>query len=522
MWNINEGSIIYIGVYILVLSWLVLLVISKNNKNISMVSLSNNGIKTNNVPVMENMVSAQIVRKYSLLVSIILLYIALLWWYNYDPYVPVTITEAVANESGNVANMEDMNKTGWISIGLDGISLYFVLLIGVILPISILSGWYFKSIESNLYYIIVLGLGILLLVNFLCLELLSFYVLFESTLIPLFLLIGLYGSANKEKAAYYVLLYTLFGSLFMLISLCMTSYLLKTTSYYVYSNLILSIDIQTILWLGLFIAIMIKSPLYPLHIWLPVVHSESPLAGSILLAGLVLKLTIYLIIRWLLPVLSEGTLLFTPFVYLICVLTIIIVSLITIIQVDLKVIIAYSSVSHMSVCILGVFANNIIGIEGSYLLSIAHGLISPGLFIAVGGILYDRYHTRIVTYYNGLLSFMPLFSLYFIILSFANVGTPLSANFLGEFFSVYGAFKSSPILASIATLSVLLSATYQMKLTNRITGGYSSYIYNVGDITSRESLMLVSLILPTLLLGIYPQFMLNDLYYILSSSVYSL
>ncbi|ANB10906.1 NADH dehydrogenase subunit 4 (mitochondrion) [Sugiyamaella lignohabitans] len=176
----------------------------------------------------------------------------------------------------------------------------------------------------------------------------------------------------------------------------------------------------------------------------------------------------------------------------------------------------------MSVCILGVFANNIIGIEGSYLLSIAHGLVSPGLFMAVGGILYDRYHTRMVAYYNGLLSFMPLFSLYFMVLSFANIGTPLSANFIGEFFSIYGAFKTSPILATMATFSVLLSATYQMKLTNRMTGGYSPNISNIGDLTSRESVMLVSLILPTLFMGMYPQFIMNDLYHIVSSTIYTL
>ena len=499
---IIDGSIISLSIYVLILGWLSLIIISKTYNNIKSVTT----------------ISHKIVRQYSLLISILLLYLVLLWWYYYDPYVP-SLTINNINNNNNIYNIANI---GNIIIGLDGLSLYFGVLIGIIIPISILSGWYFKAIESNLYYIIVLGIGILLLINFLCLELLSFYVLFESTLIPLFLLIGLYGSSNKEKAAYYVLLYTLFGSLFMLLSVCITSYMLKSTSYYVYSNLVLSIDIQTILWLGLFIAIMIKSPLYPLHIWLPVVHSESPLAGSIILAGLVLKLTVYLIIRWLLPVLSEGTLLFTPMIYVICVLTIIIVSLITIVQVDLKVIIAYSSVSHMSVCILGVFANNIIGIEGSYILSIAHGFVSPGLFIAVGGILYDRYHTRIVAYYNGLLSFMPLFSLYFIVLSFANVGTPLSANFIGEFFSLYGAFKSSPILISIATFSVLLAATYQMKLTNRITGGYTANIYNIGDITSRESIMLLSLILPTLFIGIYPQFMINDLYHIISSTIYNI
>lgn len=309
----------------------------------------------------------------------------------------------------------------------------------------------------------------------------------------------------------------------MLLSICVTTYILNTTSYLVYTQYVLSLDIQVLLWLGIMLAILVKSPLYPLHIWLPVVHSESPLGGSIILASIVLKLTIYLIIRWMLPFLSEATILYYPTVYIICILTIIITSLITIVQIDLKVIIAYSSISHMAVCIIGAFSNNIVGIEGSYLLALAHGFISPGLFIAVGGILYDRYHTRILLYYNGLLSYMPIFSFYFIVLSFANIGTPLSANFVGEFLSLYGAFNNSPIFISIAAFSVLLSATYQMKLTSRITGGKpSEYTHVTRDITNRESILLLSTILPALFIGIYPNFILNSLYTNISNILYIL
>jgi len=225
----------------------------------------------------------------------------------------------------------------------------------------------------------------------------------------------------------------------------------------------------------------------------------------------------------MLPFLSEATILYYPTVYIICILTIIITSLITIVQIDLKVIIAYSSISHMAVCIIGAFSNNIVGIEGSYLLALAHGFISPGLFIAVGGILYDRYHTRILLYYNGLLSYMPIFSFYFIVLSFANIGTPLSANFVGEFLSLYGAFNNSPIFISIAAFSVLLSATYQMKLTSRITGGKpSEYTHVTRDITNRESILLLSTILPALFIGIYPNFILNSLYTNISNILYIL
>lgn len=492
-------SIINYSIIFIVINYLLLIGVSKLTSGININNFSN-----------------KLVRQYGLLISVFILYIVLIWWYNYEPMNSLQWM----NNMVNLTN--DINEIGSnVILGFDSISLYYCILIGIIIPISILSGWYMKSTHSNLYILLVLLIGILLLINFITLELLSFYILFESTLIPLFMLVGMYGSVNKEKAAYYILLYTLFGSLFMLLSICMTTYLLKSTSYYVYNGLIISIDLQIILWLGLFIAIMIKSPLFPLHIWLPVVHSESPLAGSIILASLVLKLTIYLIVRWMLPILSEGTLIFTPLVYVICLLTIILVSLITIVQVDLKVIIAYSSISHMGVCMLGIFSNNVIGIDGSYILSIAHGLVSPGLFIAVGGVLYDRYHTRVIVYYNGLLSIMPLFSLYFIVLSFANIGTPLSANFVGEFLASVGAFKASPIIAAICSMAILLSATYQFKLTNRITGGTNYYIHNIGDVTKRESFMFISIIIPTLIIGLYPQPIINNLSYIVSSTIYA-
>lgn len=447
------------------------------------------------------------IKRGGLFVSIVILYITIYWWYIYS-------------NNGGYELIESVNT---ILVGIDSVSIYFILLIGLILPLCILGNWNNIKVNIGLYNIIIITLGILLLINFICIDILSFYVLFESTLIPLFILISIYGAENKEKAAYYVLIYTLVASLFMLLSICVTTYILNTTSYLVYTQYVLSLDIQVLLWLGIMLAILVKSPLYPLHIWLPVVHSESPLGGSIILASIVLKLTIYLIIRWMLPFLSEATILYYPTVYIICILTIIITSLITIVQIDLKVIIAYSSISHMAVCIIGAFSNNIVGIEGSYLLALAHGFISPGLFIAVGGILYDRYHTRILLYYNGLLSYMPIFSFYFIVLSFANIGTPLSANFVGEFLSLYGAFNNSPIFISIAAFSVLLSATYQMKLTSRITGGKpSEYTHVTRDITNRESILLLSTILPALFIGIYPNFILNSLYTNISNILYIL
>ena len=482
-----------IGLYIIILGF------------ISIIGINNKDIITSIWP--------KLVKQASLILSIISLYIILYWWYIYET---------------NINGYQLITNIYNISLGLDSISLYLIILTGIIIPISLLSNW--NNIKNNnilrqshegKFNILILLLGIILLINYLAIDLLSFYIFFEASLIPLFILIGIYGANNKEKAAYYVLIFTFTSSLFMLLSIVVTTYMINTTSCLIYSQFILSIDLQILLWIGIMLGILVKTPLFPFHVWLPVVHSESPLGGSIILAGLILKLTVYLIIRWLLPFLAEASIIFYPTVYIICILTIIYTSLTTLAQIDLKVIIAYSSISHMGVCIIGVFANNIIGIEGSYLLSLSHGFISPGLFIAVGGILYDRYHTRILMYYQGLLSFMPVFALYLLILSFANIGTPLSGNFIGEFLSLTGAFQRSPIFTTIASFSILLSATYQMKLTSRLTGGIKSpYIKLTNDLTNRESILMLSTILPCLLLGIYPIFIFKGLYANLSNVIY--
>nr|YP_009029647.1 NADH dehydrogenase subunit 4 [Magnusiomyces ingens]YP_010180065.1 NADH dehydrogenase subunit 4 [Saprochaete ingens]AHY04901.1 NADH dehydrogenase subunit 4 [Magnusiomyces ingens]QUX32911.1 NADH dehydrogenase subunit 4 [Magnusiomyces ingens]QUX32933.1 NADH dehydrogenase subunit 4 [Saprochaete ingens] len=482
-----------IGLYIMILGFM------------SMMGMNNKDIMTSMWP--------KLVKQTSLMLSMMSLYMMLYWWYMYETNM---------NGYQLMTNMYNM------SLGLDSMSLYLMMLTGMMMPMSLLSNW--NNMKNNnmsrqshegKFNMLMLLLGMMLLINYLAMDLLSFYMFFEASLIPLFMLIGMYGANNKEKAAYYVLMFTFTSSLFMLLSMVVTTYMINTTSCLMYSQFMLSIDLQMLLWIGIMLGILVKTPLFPFHVWLPVVHSESPLGGSIMLAGLMLKLTVYLIIRWLLPFLAEASMMFYPTVYIICMLTIIYTSLTTLAQIDLKVIIAYSSISHMGVCMIGVFANNIIGIEGSYLLSLSHGFMSPGLFIAVGGILYDRYHTRILMYYQGLLSFMPVFALYLLMLSFANIGTPLSGNFIGEFLSLTGAFQRSPIFTTIASFSMLLSATYQMKLTSRLTGGIKSpYIKLTNDLTNRESILMLSTILPCLLLGIYPMFIFKGLYANLSNVIY--
>ena len=400
----------------------------------------------------------------------------------------------------------------------DGIADVLILLTAYLIPISIISNW--NNVKSKIYFELVLNLGIILLINFMCQDMTSFYIYFEAALAPLFVMIGLYGAGNKDRAADYVLIYTLLSSLFMLLAIALYEVILDNTDYQATSLLVLSIDLQCILFLAISIGIAVKTPIAPFHTWLPVVHSESPLAGSILLAGVVLKLAIYAIVRLIIPTLSDATVLYTPVVYVLCVITIIYTSMITLRQTDLKVIIAYSSIGHMSICILGMLSNSITGITGSVLLCVAHGLVSPGLFIIVGGILYDRYHNRLIYYYQGLLSYMPYLAIYLIILSFSNIGTPLSINFIGEMLSIAGAINRIPSLGALAAISVLLSACYQLKLTNRLTGGVKTpYINLTSDCTYRETVIMWSIIIPTLLLGIFP-FLLTEMLWDIPSLLY--
>lgn len=392
----------------------------------------------------------------------------------------------------------------------DGISDILVILTAYIIPISIISNW--NNIKNNNYYELILSIGIILILNFICQDMVKFYIYFELTLIPLYIIISIYGAKNKEKASDYILIYTLLSSLFMLISIVIYLIICKDTEFKIINLVVLSLDLQSILYICIMIGIAVKTPMMPFHTWLPVVHSESPLGGSIILAGIILKLAVYGIIRLILPTLSEASLLYIPLIYIISLITLIYTSLITLRQTDLKVIIAYSSISHMMVTIMGVLSNTYIGINGSIILSIAHGLVSPALFIIVGGILYDRYHNRLIYYYQGLISYMPILSFYLIVFSFANIAAPLSLNFIGEMVSLVGICNKSIVIGSITCISVLLSASYQLKITNRLTGGIKNiYLNSVKDITYREHIILLSLLLPTIILGISPNYILDIL-----------
>lgn len=456
-------------------------------------------------------------KKVGLLTMIIIVYLGVYINYNFN---------------NNILGYQYLNNNLLINWGIDGISLWLINLTIILMPIAILSNWNNinkKSLNNKnnkvfTYIIIMVLLSFILILNFICLDLISFYILFEATLLPLFILIGIFGSNEKEKAAYYIFVYTLFSSLFMLLSIGIYIYILGNIDYLNINNIILSIDLQSILFIGLIIGIAVKTPIFPVHTWLPLVHAESPIGGSILLAGVIIKLAIYAIIRLLLINLSDVVLIYNPLIYTISILTIFYIGFITLKQIDIKVIIAYSSIIHMAIAIMSVFSNNVLGIEGSLLLSIAHGFASPALFFLIGGVLYDRYHTRLIYYYQSLATYMPLFSTYLLIAGLFNMGLPLSANFIGEFLSINGIFVYNSLFAIFSTFSIFITAVYQMKLTTKLLYGYkstSSFGCNiVKDINNRELFIINVLFAFILIFGIYPSLITNSLNLPVSSLIY--
>ena len=411
-----------------------------------------------------------------------------------------------------------------ISIGVDNLSIYFILLTVFTFPICILASYGIVSHSQELYLILWLLLESLLLSVFMVQSLLAFYIAFESILIPLFIIIGIWGSGhNRIRATFLFFLYTLTGSLFMLLSFAKISATTLTSDIISLNLISLTPETQYWIWGGIFFSLAVKTPLVPFHYWLKWAHSYANVAGSVILAGIVLKLAAYAILRILIPLLPEATYYFSPLVLTLAIISLIYSSLTTLRQIDIKQLVAYSSVAHMAVVILGLFSNNAIGIQGGFILSLAHGFVSPALFILVGGILYDRYHSRLIKYYRGLSSSMPLFSTLFVIATLANIGTPGSCNFIGEILCLSGVFNYNFLAGVLGALGIILSAAYGVWALNRMIGGTISPNFNTlsTDINKREFLMIITLIIPTILFGLIPWVISKDIDYALSFVLYS-
>jgi NADH-ubiquinone oxidoreductase chain 4 len=467
------------------------------------------------LPVSDNSIKGKTqMKQIALTSSLINFFISLFIWYQFDS----NTTQFQFVSEFNQLNFCHLN------FGIDGISIYFVLLTTFVTPVALLSNY--TSINKNLKYFLIafLLLETLQICAFVSLDLLLFYIFFESVLPILFIIIVIFGhGTDRFRSAFLLFLYTLAGSLPMLLSILIILSYLGSTDFQLISLNEISLEAQKILWLGFFIAFAVKTPLYPFIIWLPKAHSDSPLAGSIILAATILKLATYGYIRVLINFLPDASNYFNPLIQTIAVITIIYASLSTIIQQDTKRLIAYSSVAHMGVVVLGLFSNSIQGIEGALLLALAHGFVSPALFICVGGIIYDRTGKRIINYIRGLVTYMPVFSILFFVFTLCNTGIPLSLNFLGEQLSLIGIWQQNPIIASLGASGIVLSACYSLFLYNRLSyGSYSPHLPALKDINRREFYLLISLLLPTIIFGILPNVLLTPLHTSISALLYTL
>ncbi len=408
------------------------------------------------------------------------------------------------------------------TIANDGLSLLFIILSTFLIVICVLTSPAIKY-RKRLFFIL-LFLTELALVNvFVVTEVITFYIFFEAVLIPMFLIIGIFGSRiEKISAAYHFFLYTLLGSLFMLLAILMISQYIGSTNINIIKSYEISKELEILFWLAFFASFSVKIPLFPFHLWLPKAHVEANSAGSVLLAGILLKLGSYGFLRFSLFLFPTGTEYLRPMIILLSLLGIIYSSFTILRQIDLKRIIAYSSVSHMSFVILGTFGGTIISLNGAILLMLAHGLVSGGLFLAVG-FLYDRYKSRNLLYYRGLANLMPLYAIIFLLLILANIGFPPTLNFISEFLIISGVMEMNLFSAFTSGIGILFAGISGFWIFTRIffgnfviTEGYI-YINHFYDITRREFYALFPLLLLTILVGFSPNIFLNFFYFPISS-----
>jgi proton-translocating NADH-quinone oxidoreductase chain M len=403
----------------------------------------------------------------------------------------------------------------WVRLefGIDALSIWIVLLTCFLMPLAVLCSWLTIAKVSQPFYALMLLLQTALMAAFTSLDLLQFYVFYECTLLPMFLLIGLGGSGfRKVRAAYLLVLYTIVGSLAMLPIILFMYSGAGTTSYELLAHTQWTPAQQLVLWVGLFLAFAVKVPMMPIHLWLPEAHVEASTAGSVLLAGVLLKLGTYGLLRFSLPLLPYASAYFGPLVIVLCLVGFIYASLTTLRQVDLKKLVAYSSVAHINLVVLAIFSLSSLGGLGASFLMLAHGVASPALFLLVG-YLYDRTHTKTLKYLGGAAVTIPIFSILFFIFSLSNMALPLTPNFVGEFLCLCGVFAHNSWAFCFALLGVILSAAYTMWAYARVVHGLpkTSAFQAIADLNRREVASLIPLLVLALWWGISPGFTLNQL-----------
>ena len=410
------------------------------------------------------------------------------------------------------AGFQFLEERPWIGggisykMGVDGISMLFVILTTFLMPLCILASWESISTRVKEYMIAFLVLETLMIGVFCALDLMLFYLFFEGGLIPMFLIIGIWGGKRRVYASFKFFLYTLLGSVLMLLALMAMYFHAGTT------DIVALLKpgtfppfMQTWLWLAFFASFAVKMPMWPVHTWLPDAHVEAPTAGSVILAGILLKMGGYGFLRFSLPMFPVASVHFSTFVFVLSVIAIIYTSLVAFVQHDMKKLIAYSSVAHMGYVTMGVFTLTMQGIEGGIFQMLSHGLVSAALFLCVG-VIYDRMHTREISAYGGLVARMPMYAFALMVFTLANIGLPGTSGFIGEFLTLLGAFKANTWVAMLATTGVILSAAYALFLYRRVIFGVlrKASLKDILDLSPREIAILAPLVILTIFFGFYP------------------
>ena len=395
-------------------------------------------------------------------------------------------------------------------MGVDGISVLFVLLTAFLMPICIAASWTSVQKRVSEYMIAFLVLETLVIGVFCALDLVLFYAFFEFGLVPMFLIIGIWGGKNRIYAAYKFFLYTLLGSILMLAAILLMISIAGTSSIPELMTYKFDENLQTWLWLAFFASFAVKMPMWPVHTWLPDAHVEAPTAGSVILAGILLKMGGYGFMRFSLPMFPQASELFTPLVFAMSVIAVVYTSLVAFRQTDIKKLIAYSSVAHMGFVTMGIFSGNAAGEQGALFQMLSHGVISGALFLCVG-VVYDRMHTREIAFYGGLVSRMPVYAAVFLLFTMGNVGLPGTSGFIGEILTMTGAYQVSTWTAIVAATGVILSAVYALSLYRRVVFGEMTNpaLAQITDLDWREVAIFVPLIVMTLLLGVQPSLVFN-------------
>ena len=398
-------------------------------------------------------------------------------------------------------------------VGVDGISLFMILLSTFLTPFCILASW--ENIKKRIkeYMIAFLFLETVMIGMFCSIDILLFYVFFEAVLIPMFLIIGIWGGERRIYASFKFFLYTLLGSVLMLIAIIFIYQ--KTNSMninFLQGNYFFSKKVQIYLWLAFFASFAVKIPMWPFHTWLPDAHVEAPTAGSVILAGVLLKMGGYGFIRFSLGILPEASAFFMPLIIILSSIAIIYTSLVALAQEDIKKLIAYSSVAHMGIVTIGIFIVNQQGLEGAMIQMISHGIVSAALFLCVG-VIYDRMHTRNINFYGGLVNKMPKYSVVFMLFVLASIGLPGTSGFIGEFLVILGAFQKNSFIALFAALGIILGAIYMLYLYKKIIFGTleNEKLKEILDLNLREKLILFPLVLAVIIIGIFPNIFLDPM-----------